>query len=92
MDQTYDQAKSHFEEHQIDEALRILDKCIEENSADIPSLLLRARIFSKSQKWGQAMNDYLAVLELEPDIQEAKTGLALAQNILAYFNPDMFNP
>jgi hypothetical protein len=44
------------------------------------------------QKWGDAMNDYSSVLELNPDHLEAKSGLEMARNILGYFTPDMFNP
>ena len=43
-------------------------------------------------KWGNAMNDYATVLEIDPNNQEAKTGLQMAKNILGYFTPDMFNP
>jgi hypothetical protein len=32
------------------------------------------------------------VLELQPENQEAKTGLEMAKSILGYFTPDMFNP
>jgi hypothetical protein len=44
------------------------------------------------QKWGDAMNDYSAVLDIEPLNQEAKAGMEMAKNILGYFTPDMFNP
>jgi hypothetical protein len=44
------------------------------------------------QKLGDAINDYSSVLELDPDNSEAKSGLQMAQNILGYFTPDMFNP
>ena len=58
----------------------------------VEALLLRGRIHYKMQKWGDAMNDYSSVLELDPDQPEAKSGLEMARNILGYFTPDMFNP
>ena len=44
------------------------------------------------QQWGNAMNDFSQVLDIEPENQEAKTGQEMAQSILGYFTPDMFNP
>lgn len=85
-------AKQLFEQNEINASLEILNECIESNSVDHQFFLLRGRIFYKMQKWGNAMNDYSTVLELDPENQEAKTGLELTRNILGYFNPDMFNP
>jgi hypothetical protein len=55
-------------------------------------LLLRGRIYYKMQRWGDAMNDYAAVIEIEPQNHEAKVGIEMSKNILGYFTPDMFNP
>ncbi|HCY42163.1 MAG TPA: hypothetical protein DHV48_12545 [Prolixibacteraceae bacterium] len=60
--------------------------------ANRESFLLRGRIHYRMQKWGDAMNDYYSVLELDPHNQEAKSGLEMAKSILGYFTPDMFNP
>jgi hypothetical protein len=38
------------------------------------------------------MNDFAAVLDIDAQNAEAKTGLEMAKNILGYFTPDMFNP
>lgn len=62
------------------------------HEANQDGFLLRGRIHYRMQKWGDAMNDYSSVLELDPDNQEAKSGLEMAKNILGYFTPDMFNP
>jgi tetratricopeptide (TPR) repeat protein len=81
-----------FEKNEFEKSVEILNELISMNSADIQSLNLRGRIYYKMQKWGSAMNDYAAVLEIEPNNQEAKTGFQMAKNILGYFTPDMFNP
>ena len=86
------EAKKLFEQNELNEAIEILNEIISVNSSDIHSLLLRARIYYKLQKWGDAMNDYGSVLEIEPENQEAKSGIEMAGNILGYFTPDMFNP
>jgi tetratricopeptide (TPR) repeat protein len=88
---TFNEAKIRYEKNDLAEALEILDAIIHDNK-ETDALLLRARIFYRLQKWGEAMNDYSSVLEAEPDHREAKTGLEMAQNILGYFTPDMFNP
>jgi regulator of sirC expression with transglutaminase-like and TPR domain len=84
--------KQLVEQNELSRSLEILNERIQFNSADIPALQLRGRIHYKMQKWGDAMNDYSSVLELDPDNPEAKSGMEMARNILGYFTPDMFNP
>jgi len=81
-----------FEKNEFEKSLVILNDLISKCDTDIQSLNLRGRIYYKMQKWGNAMNDYATVLEIDPNNQEAKTGLQMAKNILGYFTPDMFNP
>ena len=54
--------------------------------------LLKGAIEQKYQNWGEAINAFNRVLEIEPDNEEAKNNLHLIQNILNFWNPDMFNP
>lgn len=84
--------KQLVEQNELSKSLEILNEHIQVNSFDVQTLLLRGRVHYKMQKWGDAMNDYSSVLELEPDNPEAKSGLEMARNILGYFTPDMFNP
>lgn len=86
------EAINYFEKNEFAQSLEILNELILKDNSDIQSLNLRGRIYYKMQKWGNAMNDYASVLEIEPQNQEAKTGLEMARNILGYFTPDMFNP
>ncbi|MBA4408829.1 MAG: hypothetical protein C0397_05340 [Odoribacter sp.] len=86
------EAKQLFEQNELEKALQILNELIAKNGTDIQALNLRGRIYYKMQKWGNAMNDYTTVLEIDPVNAEAKSGLAMAGNILGYFTPDMFNP
>lgn len=87
-----DDAQKLFEQNNLNQALEILNSILSENATDVFSFNLRARIHYKMQKWGNAMNDYASVLEIEPENQEARTGLEMAKSILGYFTPDMFNP
>lgn len=86
------EAKKLFEQNELIQSLGILDKLIQREPQNSAALLLRARILYKSQKWGDAMNDFSTVLEIEPENREAKSGLEMAKGILGYFTPDMFNP
>lgn len=54
--------------------------------------LVKGSIEQKFQNWGDAINAFNKVLELKPDNSEAKNNLHLIQNILNFWNPDMFNP
>lgn len=85
-------AQQRFEQNELNKAIDILNELISVNSTEIQALLLRARIYYKIQHWGDAINDYCSVLEIEPENMEAKSGIEMAENILRYFTPDMFNP
>lgn len=88
----FSEAKACFEQNQLTRSLEILNELVLANTNDLNALLLRARIYYKMQLWGDAMNDYWVVLELDAENNEAKSGLEMAQNILGYFTPDLFNP
>lgn len=84
--------KQLVEQNELSRSLEILNEQIKVDSTNVPALQLRGRIHYKMQNWGDAMNDFSSVLELDPDNPEAKSGLQMARNILGYFTPDMFNP
>ena len=84
--------KQLVEQNELSRSLEILNENILASPNDAQALQLRGRIHYKMQNWGEAMNDFSSVLELEPDNPEAKSGFEMAQNILGYFTPDMFNP
>ncbi len=85
-------ARKLAETDEINQALEILDQILVAEPEMCDALLLRGHIYYRMQQWGNAMNDYTAVLELDPDNDEARLGLEMANNILGYFTPDMFNP
>lgn len=86
------EAKTLFENNELAGSLETVIRYIEQDKENMEALLLRARIRYKMQRWGDAMNDYYAVLEIDPGNQEARTGVEMAKSILGYFTPDMFNP
>ena len=54
--------------------------------------LLKGKIAQKFQQWSEALNAYHRVLDLDPSNVEAENNIHLIQNILNFWNPDMFNP
>lgn len=92
MTEQINEARILFQQNNLEQSLAILDRCIQRNSLDYQAILLRGKIKYKQQKWGEAMNDFASVLEIEPENPEAKSGFQMAKNILGYFTPDLFNP
>lgn len=54
--------------------------------------LVKGAIEQKFQNWGQAINAFNKVLELDAENTEATNNLHIIQNILNFWNPEMFNP
>jgi nicotinate-nucleotide adenylyltransferase len=92
MSKSFFEAKALFDQHDLSGSLDIVSRIIEADSANRDAFLLRGRIHYKMQQWGEAMNDYGSVLEIDPHNREAKSGIEMARSILGYFTPDMFNP
>lgn len=86
------EAKAFFDVNELVGSLGKVNEFISDNKSNCEALLLRGKIHYKMQNWGAAMNDYYSVLELDPENQEAKSGIEMAKSILGYFTPDMFNP
>lgn len=59
---------------------------------NIDYFLVKGAIEQKFQNWGEAINAYNRVLEFDAENAEATNSLHLIQNILNFWNPDMFNP
>lgn len=55
-------------------------------------LLVKGKLEQKFQHWGDAINAFSKVVEMDPENKEAKNNLHVIQNILNFWNPEMFNP
>jgi Flp pilus assembly protein TadD len=53
---------------------------------------VKGKLEQKFQNFGNAINAFSKVIEMEPDNVEAKNNLHIIQNILNFWNPEMFNP
>lgn len=54
--------------------------------------LLKGKLEQKFQNWGEALNAYSRVLEIDPGNSEAKNNMQVIRGILNFWNPEMFNP
>ncbi|HBL77645.1 MAG: hypothetical protein A2W90_02965 [Bacteroidetes bacterium GWF2_42_66] len=89
-----DEIRKLIDENRLDDALKMLDEFQNINTGKTPAevFLLKGRISCKQHKWGDVINQYSEVLEIEPDNSEAKSGIQMARNILGFYNTDMLNP
>lgn len=54
--------------------------------------MVKGKLEQKFQHWSEAINAFAKILELEPENSEAQNQLHFIQNILNFWNPEMFNP
>jgi hypothetical protein len=92
MDERYLQAETLFVDGETQQSLAILNDILKSDSLNINCLLLRAKVFYRLQKWGDALNDLNLILEIEPENQMAKTYKSMVMNIISYWNKDNYNP
>ena len=72
------------------EAQKVFNEIVPSETAEYYTV--KGKLEQKFQNWGKAINAYSKVLELEPENIEARNHLQLIQNILNFWNPEMFNP
>jgi len=53
---------------------------------------VKGKLEQKFQNFGDAINAFSKVIEMDPDNINAKNNLHIIQNILNFWNPEMFNP
>jgi tetratricopeptide (TPR) repeat protein len=92
MDERYLQAEILFNDGDSQESLAILNEILKSDSRNVDSLLLRAKVFYRLQKWGDALNDLNLILEVEPENQMSKSYKSMVMNIISYWNKDNYNP
>ncbi|MCG6188364.1 hypothetical protein [Maribellus maritimus] len=54
--------------------------------------MIKGKLEQKFQNWGEAINAFNKVLDLDENNQEAQNNLHFIQNIINFWNPEMFNP
>ncbi len=84
--------KRQVESNQLEEALLQIEHLLHQQPICAELYYLQGQILYKQQQWGRAINAFNQVLELEPNHTDAQSQIDMANNILGYFTPDMFNP
>jgi tetratricopeptide (TPR) repeat protein len=74
---------------QSEEAIRQVEAY--EGTRDLEFWFLAAKAFSRQQKWANAINACLKVLEKDPGNKDAQVMMELAKSILEFKNEGMFN-
>jgi tetratricopeptide (TPR) repeat protein len=85
-----EQVEALLDTGESDKARELFTNVPEEES--VAYFLLKGEIAQKYQQWGEAINAFNKVLELDASNEEATNNLHLIQNILNFWNPEMFNP
>lgn len=80
------EARQLFGQFKLDESQALCNAVLLDHPNQIEALLLSAKIASQKQDYGQALNYYNRIIELEQNNQEAKTAIQLIQNILGISN------
>ena len=77
-------------EEKAREAQKVFNDIEPENT--VQYYFVKGELEQKFQNWSEAINAFSKVVEIEPENIEAKNNLHLIQNILNFWNPEMFNP
>lgn len=81
-----------FRSNQLEEAEALILDEIQARVEDPDLYFMLGQIHYRRQQWGKAINAFQRVLELNPAYPGAKEQIQMANAILGYFTPDMFNP
>lgn len=76
----------------LEEALHLIEHVLHQRPNCAELYYLQGQIFYKQQQWGRAINAFNRVLEIDPNHPDAQSQIDMANSILGYFTPDMFNP
>ena len=86
-----DRIKALLDAHKADEAIAQLEQyCAEGGVMDDTLFYLLGNAWRKKGNWQMAMNNYLEAMNLNPE-SPAKQALDIANEILDFYNKDMYN-
>ena len=77
----------------VEAVLKEIEKLLSKNNNDISLRHIRARIHIKLQNFGQAINDYKTILDIDKEDKLATQQIEQLKTILKYNNIDIYaNP
>lgn len=77
-----ERARQEFEMYRYEEAYVILNELNKSDTENVETLSLLGKIAYKKQKFGEAINYFNKILEIEPDNTDAKASLLLIGQIM----------
>ena len=83
-------AKKALDQNLPESALAILEKLAGANNGE--AIFLKGEIYFKLQMWGDALNQFSLYLDQFPSDTKAESYCILIQNILGFYNKDLYNP
>lgn len=82
--------KKIIAEEQFAEAERQLKALLEQRSEDGEAHFLLGNLYRKREDWEGALNEYQAAMDINPE-SPARMAYDAIQEVLAFYNKDMFN-
>lgn len=86
-----DSIKLLIEKNELEEALVQLNAALESNMDDDELFFMRGNIYRKQNQWKQSLDDYCSAVEINPS-SPAAFAYDAVQQILEFYNKDMYNP
>lgn len=83
--------KEKIREMTPEAAVEYLTEFIADNPSDTDALTMRGIRYWSLGKRAEAINDYLAAIKIDPECS-AKQALQATNDILDYYNKDLYNP
>lgn len=88
---TFQKGKEYLQNNQIEDAIECFTACIDNNDQTEEAYFQRSLAFMKTNSFSNAMNDLIALLEINPSNGAAKSKLEMIKTILDYRYIDRLN-
>lgn len=92
MDSNYDKGLKALYEGDLPLAEEQLNKAIKADPQNADAYFYRGKVHWQSAKHTAAMSDFHKTLSINPMHNQAKVMLEMANQIMGFRNPDMYNP
>ena len=90
MDKKFQSVLDLIRQEKTGQALEEFQKI--ESEETVEYWMLKGKLEQKFQNWGEAINAFNKVLKIDNGNREAENNLHFVQNIINFWNPEMFNP
>lgn len=83
-----DKIQKLIESHDLDGAMRAVNEL---PVADAQTWYLKGKVYSRMGSMHEAMSSYYKALEIDPNYEEARVMIDIAQRIYSFKDPNLFN-